>query len=187
MFGLGNKTNGGRRASKGFFGNPGSMLKEIGILKHQMQLVGKEMDQLSKTSRGEQTLGQHIDKLSEVIGNAKEVKNLMQKIPLMEAKQRVMDKDICNIQGKVSKLETQLGNMEKQVKHLLDSVSKNGKKVESVKGKDSPPTVASQGPCKRTRAHSKRIEETSKKDKENIAAVNMQTLVNQAVDLIKST
>ena len=73
------------------------MLKEIGILKHQMQPLGKDMEQLSKTSKGERTLGQHIDKLSEVIGNAKEVKNLMHKIPLMEAKQRVMDKDISNI------------------------------------------------------------------------------------------
>ncbi len=36
MYGLGDKTVGGRRASKGFFDNPGSMLREIGILKHQM-------------------------------------------------------------------------------------------------------------------------------------------------------
>lgn len=53
MHGLEDKTVGGRRASKGFFSNPGSMLREIGILKHQMQLVGKEMEQLSKTARGE--------------------------------------------------------------------------------------------------------------------------------------
>ncbi len=71
------------------------------------------MEKLSKTARGERTLGQHIDKLSEVIGNAEEVKNLMQMILVMEAKQRVMDKDICSIQGKVSNLETRLGNMEK--------------------------------------------------------------------------
>ena len=70
---------------------------------------------------------------------------------------------------------------------MLDSVSKNGKKVESVKGKDSPMAATSQGPCKHTRAHSKRIEETSKMDEENIAAGNMQTLVDQVVELVKST
>ena len=45
--------------------------------------------------------------------NAKEVKNFMHKILVMEAKQRVMDKDISNIQGKLSKLETRMGNMDK--------------------------------------------------------------------------
>ena len=98
-----------------------------------------------------------------------------------------MDKDICSIQGRVSKLKTRLGNMEKQIKHLQDSVSKFKKKIESVKGQDSPLEVDPQGPCKRTHAHSKRIEEFSKKDEGNIGDDNMQTLVDQAVDLIKST
>ena len=94
---MGDKVDGGRGSSKGIFGNPSSILKEIGILKHQMQLLGKEMEQLSKTSRGEKTLGQHIDKLLEVIGNVEEVKNVMHKIPLLEAKQRVKDKEISSI------------------------------------------------------------------------------------------
>ena len=74
------------------------------------------MEKVNKTTKGEHTLGQHIDKLLEVIGNANEVKNLMHKIPLLEAKQRVMDKEISSIQGKVSKLETKLGNLEKLFK-----------------------------------------------------------------------
>ena len=174
----------GDELQKVLLSNPRSMLREIGILKHQMQQMGKEMEQISKTARGERTLGQHIHKLSEVIMNAEEVKNLMQKIPMMEAKQRVMDKDICNIQGRVSKLKTQLGNMENQVKQLLDSVSKNGKKVESVKGKDQ---LTLKDLVNIPRAQSKRIEETSKMDEENIAAGNMQTLVDQAFKLVEST
>ena len=67
-------------------GNSGSIQKDIGILKHKMFLLNKEMEQLSKMARGERTLGQHIDKLSKIIGNAEEVKNLMHKIPMMEAK-----------------------------------------------------------------------------------------------------
>ena len=68
------------------FGNPGSIQKDIGILKHKMLLLNNEKEQLSKTAKGERILGQHIDKLLEVIGNAKEVNNLMHKIPVMEAK-----------------------------------------------------------------------------------------------------
>ena len=51
-----------------------------------MVLLNKEMDQLRKMGRGERTLGKHIDKLLEVIRDAKEVKNLMHKILVMEAK-----------------------------------------------------------------------------------------------------
>jgi len=82
--------------SKGMIGNPGS-IKDIGILKHKMFLLNREMDQFSKISREEITLGQHIENLSEVIGNVEEVKKIMQKIPVMEAKQRVMDKEISSI------------------------------------------------------------------------------------------
>ena len=53
MSDLGDKAEGGLGSSKGLVGNPGSILKEIGILKHQMQLLGKEMEQLRKNSRGE--------------------------------------------------------------------------------------------------------------------------------------
>lgn len=99
-----------------------------------MVLLNKEMDHLIKMARGERTLGQHIDKLSEVIGNAEEVKNLMHKIPMMEAKQRVMDKDISSIQGKVTKFETKLSNMDKQLKHLGDNMTNFLKKNEVDKG-----------------------------------------------------
>ena len=79
-------------------------------------------------------MGQHIDKLSEVIGNEKEVKNLMHKIPLMKEKQMVMDKDISNIQGKVSKLETKLGNLDKLFKQMTDNMSNLLKRNEFDKG-----------------------------------------------------
>ena len=52
------------------------------------------MEQVSKIAQGERTLGQHIDRLLEVIGNAKEVKNVMHKIPQLEAKYMVLDKAI---------------------------------------------------------------------------------------------
>ena len=55
------KTKGVFGSSKGQFGNPGTILKEIGILKQQMQFFGKEVEQVSKQARGECTLGQHID------------------------------------------------------------------------------------------------------------------------------
>ena len=93
----GDYTGSGLGSSKGLFGNPSSIQKDIGILKHKMFLLNQEMEQLSKTNRGERTLGQHIDKLSKVIGNAKEVKNLMHKIPVTEAKIRVLDKDITSV------------------------------------------------------------------------------------------
>lgn len=102
--------------SKGLINNSSSIKKEIDILKHKMVLLNKEMEHLSKTARRERTLGQHIDKLSDVIGNAKEVKNLMHKIPVLEGKQKVMDRDISSIQGRLSKVETRLGNMGKHLK-----------------------------------------------------------------------
>ena len=92
------------------------------------------MDQVNKTSRGERTLGQHIEKLSKVIGNAKDVKNFMHKIPPLEAKQRVMDKEISSIQGKVSKMDTKLGNLEKLFKQMADNVGNLLKRNEIDKG-----------------------------------------------------
>ena len=41
--------------------------------------------------RGEHMLGQHIDRLSEVIGNAEEVKNLMKMVPPIETKNRNLE------------------------------------------------------------------------------------------------
>ena len=57
-------------------------------------MLGKEIEQVSKIARGEHTLGQHIDRLSEVIGDEKQVENLMHKILVLETKLRVMDKEI---------------------------------------------------------------------------------------------
>lgn len=78
-------------STKGLLGNLESVLKEIGILKQKMQLIGKEVEQVSKLAKGEHTLGQHIDWLSEVIGNVEEVKNLMSKIPQIEANNKVLE------------------------------------------------------------------------------------------------
>ena len=65
-------------------GNPGAILKEIGVMKSQIQTLGCEMQDLrrvvthvSKTTRDEHTIGQHIDRLLDVVGNAKDIKNLM--------------------------------------------------------------------------------------------------------------
>ena len=83
---LGDRVKGGSGSSKSLFGNLVSFQKEIGILKHKMLMLSKEMDQLSKKFREEWNLGQHIDKLLKVIGDVEEVKNLMHKIPVMEEK-----------------------------------------------------------------------------------------------------
>ena len=45
---LDDNTKGMPRSSKGLFGNLGTILKEIGILKKQMQVFGKEVEQVSK-------------------------------------------------------------------------------------------------------------------------------------------
>ena len=151
-----------------------------------MVLLIKEMDHLTKMAKGERTLGQHIDKLSKVIGNVEEVKNVLHKNLMMEAKQRVLDKDISSIQGKVSNLETRLGNMDKQLKKMVDSVTNFLKKNEVDKGQDSPPGVDSQGPSMHTQAHSKKIEETNKKDEVKATIETMHSLVDQVVNLINT-
>ena len=110
----------------------------------------------------------------------------MQKIPVMETKQRVMDKDISSIQGKVSKIESRLGIMDKQIKQMVENVSTFLKKNEAGKDQDSPLGADSQGPSRRNRAHSKKIEETSRKDKAKDAAEMMHSLVDQAVNLINT-
>ena len=76
------------RSTKGMHGNLGEILKEIGVMKSQMQTLGRDMQDLrkkvvhaSKIICGEHTLGQHIDRLMEVVGSAEDLKNLMQKIP----------------------------------------------------------------------------------------------------------
>ena len=73
---------------KGIVGNPCVMKNDITSLKDQMQDIRRDFEQLSKTSRGERTLVQHIDKLSEVISNVEEVKNLMKRVPPLEVKNK---------------------------------------------------------------------------------------------------
>lgn len=51
-----------------------------------------EVMHASKIARGEHTLGQHIDRLMEVVGSAEDVKNLMMKILQLEAKKKALDK-----------------------------------------------------------------------------------------------
>ena len=61
------------------------------------------------------------------------------------------------------------------------------KQFENDKGQDSPPVAEMQGPSKRTRAHSKKNDDVSKKDEVKAAAENMQILADQVVDLIKTS
>ena len=60
------------------------------------------------------------------------------------------------------------------------------KKLDNVKGQDSPQRGDSQGPSKRTRAHSKKVEEMSKMDEVKNVVANMHILADQALDLIKT-
>ena len=84
-------------------------------------------------------------------------------------------------------MDTKLGELEKLFKHMADNVGNLLKRNEIDKGQDSPLGVAIQGPSKRTRAHSKKNEEASKKDEVKVGVENMQTQVDQAVDLIKTS
>ena len=61
------------------------------------------------------------------------------------------------------------------------------KRNEFDKGQDSPLGEKTQEPSKCTCAHSKKNEEVSKKDEVKATAKNMQTLVDQAVNLIKTS
>ena len=97
-----------------------------------------------------------------------------------------MDKDISSIQGKVSKLESRLGNMDKQLKQMVENVSTFLKKTEAGKDHDSPLGTDSQGPSMCTKAHSKKIEETSRKDEAKDVAEMMHSLVDQVVNLINT-
>lgn len=72
----------------------------------------------SKIAHGERTLGQHIDRLMEVVGSAEDVKNLMMKIPQLEAKNKALDKDIIANQGKVTMMEAKISNLEKLIKKI---------------------------------------------------------------------
>ena len=175
-------------------GNPSAILKEIGVMKCQIQTLGCEIQDVrrvvmhvSKTACGEHTLGQHIDRLMEVVWSAKDVKNIMQNISQLEAKNKAIDKDFNVNQGKVTMMKARMCNLEKLIKQMTDNVSTLLKKLDTNKGQDSPQAIDSQGPNKHTRAHSKKIDDIGKKDEVKAMAENMQILVDQALDLIKAT
>ena len=126
---------------KGMHGNPGAILKEIGVMKSQIETLGYEMQDLrkvvmhvSKTAGGERTLGQHIDRLLDVVGSAEDIKNLMQKILQLEATNRAIDRDFNENQGKVTMLEAKMCNLEKLIKQMADNVSTLLKKLDMDKG-----------------------------------------------------
>ena len=76
--------------------------------------------------------------------------------------------------------------MDKQLRQLGDNMTSFLKMNEADKGQVSPPWVDSQGPSKRTRANSKKMEETSKKDEVNTTTETMHSLVDQVVHLINT-
>ena len=69
---------------------------------------------------------------------------------------------------------------------MVENITNFLKKNEANKGQDSPLGVDSQGPSMRTRSHSKKIEETSRKDKVKAAAETMHSLVDKVVNLINT-
>lgn len=75
-----------------------------------------EVVHAGKIVRGECTLGQHVDKIMEVVGSAEDVKNIMMKILQMEVKNRDVDRDIKVDQGKITKLEAKITSLEKLIK-----------------------------------------------------------------------
>ena len=121
----------------------------------------------------------------------------MHKIPQLEVKYRVLEKANSDNQGKVTRLEAKLNNIEKMTKKMAnnnrkslkamaDNVDDLLKKFEQDKGQDSPLVVENQGPSKCTRAHSKKNEEVNKMEEVKATTENIHILVDQAVDLIKT-
>ena len=66
---------------------------------------------VSKTTHGGRTLSQHIARLLDVVGSIEDIKNLMQKIPQLEATNRAIERDFNENQGKVSMLEYKIYNL----------------------------------------------------------------------------
>ena len=159
--------------TKGTIGNLGSILKEVVNIKQQMQVICKDFEQISMMARGEHTLGQHIDRLLEVIGNVEEVKNLMKNVPMFEDKNIILEKANIDLKKWLKSLETRMDNIEKMIKKMVeqnsnilktvaDNVSSLLNKAEQDKGQDPPTIIDNQGPSKCTRAHSKKAGNVSK-------------------------
>ena len=91
----------------------------------------------------------------------------------MEAKNTAYDSDISEVQGKLSILEAKFCNIEKLIKQLADNLSTLLKKMDKEKNQDSPPVGDSYAPSKRTRAHSKKTEDTAKRDEVKAMVENM--------------
>ena len=83
-------------------------------------------------------------------------------------------------------MEAKMCNLEKLIQKMADNVSTLLKKLDMDKNQDSPSVVDSHGPSKRTRAHSKKTDDTTKKDEVKAMVENMQMLVDQALDLTKT-
>ena len=70
---------------------------------------------------------------------------------------------------------------------MADNVGNLLKLLEHEKGLDSPPMAENQGPRKHTWANSKENKEVSKMNEVQVIAENMHILVDQVVDLIKTS
>ena len=110
------------------------MKKQLQVFGRDMQALWKNLGHVSQNAWGEPTLGQHIDRLSEVIGNEEEVKNLMQRISQLEARNKMLDKEFNANQGKILKLKAKMINLEKLLNQIAENVSTLMKKLENVKG-----------------------------------------------------
>ena len=75
----------------GVFGYTRLLRRDMNMVKEQMKDLRREFDHLSNTSQRELTLSQHLDKLTEVIGNVEEVTNMMKRVPPLEMKSRDID------------------------------------------------------------------------------------------------
>ena len=65
-----------------------------------------DFHQLSRTTIGEKTLGQHLDKLLDVIGNAEDATNMMKIVSPLEVKTKAMDQMAKDMQKKIDILDS---------------------------------------------------------------------------------
>lgn len=134
-----------------------------------------------------------------MIGNAEGVKNLMKRVPPLKAKNRALDQLIKEFQKKIDGLDNKVVNMEKTVKKLTnqnrsilktvaDDINTLLNKFEQGKGQGSKEVKDDQGPSKHTRTNSKKTEGVEAKQMDDLkaSAENMNILVDQAADLLKT-
>lgn len=121
----------------------------------------------------------------------------MKNIPHIEAKNRVLEKANSDNLKKVTSLDAKVNNIEKMIKKMIDNnsnalknmadnVSSLLSKHEQDKGQDSFTIAENQGPSKYTRAHSKKNEEKKRMEEVKATAENMDILVDQAVEMLKT-